>query len=289
MMQETKVVLLGTGTPNACYDRSGPAIAVIVNNKPYIIDCGPGIVRQASNAYKRGIDALHPKNLDIAFLTHLHSDHTVGLPDLIFTPWVLEREKSLSLFGPKGTEKMTEHILKAFQVDSHERINGLEKANTSGGLVNIAVIQKGIIYEDDNVKVEAIPVIHGGFEAFAFKFTTANKTIVISGDTAYSEALIESAKGCDILVHEVFSGSRVKQRDPKWKKYHSTVHTSTYELGEIANKIKPGVLVLYHQLYMVDVHSSSDELLYEISEEMVAEIREKFDGKIHFGNDLDII
>jgi ribonuclease BN (tRNA processing enzyme) len=289
MLDETKVVLLGTGTPNACYNRSGPSVAIVANGFPYIVDFGPGVVRQASKAYKMGIKALHPERLDKTFLTHLHSDHSVGLPDLIFTPWVLERKNPLTVFGPNGVKNMVNHILKAYQVDVNERINGLEHANKTGGEVNVVNIKSGLIYKDENVEVEAIPVIHGGFESYAFKFTTSDKKIVVSGDTSPCEALVEAAKGCDILVHEVYSGSRVLNRDPKWKKYHTSVHTSTYELGELANRIEPGVLVLYHQLYMVDVFSATDEFLLEVQQEMIKEIQEKFKGKIIFGNDLDII
>lgn len=99
-MTKTKLVLLGTGTPNACPENSGPASAIIVNDQVYLIDFGPGVVRQASKAYFKGIDALRPDRLNIAFCTHLHTDHTVGLADLIFTPWVLEREKTSAAIWP---------------------------------------------------------------------------------------------------------------------------------------------------------------------------------------------
>ena len=109
-MTKTKLVLLGTGTPNACPENSGPASAIIVNNQAYLIDFGPGVVRQASKAYFKGIDALRPDRLNIAFCTHLHTDHTVGLADLIFTPWVLERKKTLQLYGPQSLKDMAEDI-----------------------------------------------------------------------------------------------------------------------------------------------------------------------------------
>lgn len=110
-MMETKLVLLGTGTPNACPNASGPSSAVVVGDRAYLVDFGPGVVRQAAKAYQQGIDALRPDRLMIAFCTHLHTDHTAGYPDLIFTPWVLERPKPLKVFGPKGIQNMTEHIL----------------------------------------------------------------------------------------------------------------------------------------------------------------------------------
>ena len=100
-MMETKLVLLGTGTPNACPDASGPSSAVVVGDRAYLVDFGPGVVRQAAKAYRNGIDALRPDRLVTAFCTHLHTDHTAGYPDLIFTPWVLERKEPLRVFGPK--------------------------------------------------------------------------------------------------------------------------------------------------------------------------------------------
>ena len=89
------IVMLGTGTPNPDPDRSGPSTAIIINGTPYLIDCGPGVVRRATSAYTSGITPLKARNLGHLFITHLHSDHTVGLPDLIFTPWVIERDEKL--------------------------------------------------------------------------------------------------------------------------------------------------------------------------------------------------
>ena len=113
---ETKLVLLGTGTPNACPNASGPSTAVIVGDRSYLVDFGPGVVRQAAKAYQKGIDALRPDCLTVAFCTHLHTDHTAGYSDLIFTPWVLERKEPLKVFGPKGICEMTDYIEKAYAV-----------------------------------------------------------------------------------------------------------------------------------------------------------------------------
>ncbi|MGH9258410.1 MAG: MBL fold metallo-hydrolase, partial [Acidimicrobiales bacterium] len=98
----TRAVLLGSGTPNADPDRSGPAVAIVVNGTAYLVDAGPGVVRRASAAERRGTPELAVKNLRIVFVTHLHSDHTAGLPDLIFTPWVLGRSPPLEVYGPAG-------------------------------------------------------------------------------------------------------------------------------------------------------------------------------------------
>jgi len=114
----TKVVLLGTGTPAANPDRSGPATAIVVNDTAYLVDFGPGVVRRASAAAtSKGIAALQPTALRVAFVTHLHSDHTVGYPDLIFTPWTIGRRVPLEVYGPKGLSGMTTHLLEAYRMD----------------------------------------------------------------------------------------------------------------------------------------------------------------------------
>jgi ribonuclease BN (tRNA processing enzyme) len=277
MNSSTNVVLLGTGTPNADPERCGPSVAIVVNDTPYIVDCGPGVVRRAAAAYKMGIEALRVDNLCHLFITHLHSDHTVGLADFIFTPWVLERNKPLDVFGPVGTISMTEHILAAYAADIGLRKTGLEQANEYGCEVNATEIQTGVCYQDDKVTIEAFAVDHGDWPAYGYKFTTPDKVIVVSGDTRPTPNIIEQAKDCDVLVHEVYSAEKFKARPEQWQKYHSSMHTSTYELAETASEIKPRLLVLYHQLFW---GATEDELL--------AEIRQNYNGEVVSGNDLDV-
>ncbi|MEE9448748.1 MAG: MBL fold metallo-hydrolase, partial [Ignavibacteriaceae bacterium] len=183
----TKVILLGTGNPNPDPEHSGCSIAIVVNEIPYIIDFGPGIIRQASALsprYGGPIKGLNVKNIKRAFLTHLHSDHTTGYPDLILTPWVMGRDEPLEVYGPEGIVEMTDNILSAYREDIKYRLYGLEPANDNGWRVNAYTIIEGIVYEDENVKVEAFPVIHGSWtNAFGYRFTTPDKVIVISGDT----------------------------------------------------------------------------------------------------------
>ena len=277
----TKVVLLGTGTPNPDPEHSGCSVAIIVDETPYIVDFGPGVVRQAaalSPRYGGNIKALDIKNLKRAFLTHLHSDHTVGYPDLILTPWVEGRDEPLEVYGPEGIKEMTDHILKAYQEDIKYRLYGLQPANNQGWRVRAHEIHEGVIYEDKNVKVEAFLVTHGTWpNAFGFRFTTPDKVIVLSGDTSPCDNIIKYGQGADILIHEVYSKSGFDKKDEFWKKYHSQNHASTYELAEIANRAKPGLLVLYHILFW---GATEEQLLEEISE--------KFKGKVIVGSDLDV-
>lgn len=290
MESRTKVVMLGTGTPNPVPERSGPSVAIVVDENSYLVDCGTGIVRQAERANRMGISALEAKHLNIAFLTHTHSDHTIGLPDLMFTPWVLERTTPLRIFGPKGVKPMVEHLLAAYGDDIEARLYGLEMANPRGIEVQAVEISEGVVYQDELITVEAFLVDHPPFEAYGYKFTTPDKVVVISGDTCYNNNLINHARGCDILIHEVISARGVQQRDPKWKKYHLRVHTTSKGLAEIAEEVDPGQLVFYHQLFM----TAPDETGRLVSEaereaEMIAEVRLKFKGKIISAKDLDII
>lgn len=277
VVSNTQVVLLGTGTPNADPARSGPAVAIVVNDTPYLIDCGPGVVRRAAAAHQAGIKALRVSNLKRLFVTHLHSDHTLGYPDLIFTPWVLERDEPLNVYGPVGIGKMTDHILKAYEEDTRLRIDGLEPANTVGYQVNVHEIKPGIVYEDENVTVRAFPVKHGSWtHAFGFRFDTPDRTIVVSGDTTPSQSLIEHARGCDVLIHEVYSEAGFERRSSVWQRYHADAHTSTRELAAIAEAVQPGLLILYHQLFW----GSTEE-------ELLAEIRRSYRGRVVSGKDLD--
>jgi ribonuclease BN (tRNA processing enzyme) len=277
----TRIAFLGTGTPNPDPQHSGNSVAIVVNDTPYIVDFGPGLIRKAaalSPEYGGKIKGLEVKNIKRAFLTHLHSDHTVGYPDLIFTPWVMGRDEPLEVYGPEGIKSMTYNILEAYKEDIKMRLYGLEPANNRGWRVNAYEIKEGVIYKDDRVTVEAFPVEHGSWpEAYGFKFTTPDRVIAISGDARPGKNLMEKCKGVDILIHEVYSQEKLKERTPFWQKYHPEFHTSTVELAEISNQVKPGLLILYHQLYW----GISDQ-------ELVKEITGKYKGMVVSARDLDV-
>lgn len=273
----TRVVLLGTGNPVPEPERSGPAVAVVVGGEAYVVDFGPGVVRRAAGAERNGVRALAPANLRTAFCTHLHSDHTAGLPDLIFTPWVMGRDRPLRLFGPPGIRAMTEHVLTAWEEDIRIRLDGLNPASFHGNLVQVREIEPGVVYEDANVKVTAFAVPHGTWKhAFGYRFDTADRSVVISGDTGPSEELARQAKGCDVLVHEVYSERALREGPPHWAQYHTKFHTSGVELGKIAAEARPKLLVLYHKLTWSPV------------EWVLEEVRRNFDGEVVMGEDLGV-
>jgi len=278
----TQIVLLGTGNPNPDPHHSGPSLAIVVADTPYLIDFGPGVVRQAAALtprYGGSLAALEAKNLKRAFLTHLHSDHTIGYPDLILTPWVLGRDEPLEVYGPLGTRKLTDHLLKAYQEDIEYRLNGLEPANDRGWQVNVSEFEAGVIYTDQNIMVEAFHVRHGTWpNAFGFRFTTPDRVIIISGDTAPCENLRKFSRGADILIHEVYYHQAFARMDPFWQAYHASHHTSTLELGKLAQEVQPGLLVTYHTLYWGGTDA-----------EILAEIGAEYSGKVIVGEDLQII
>lgn len=250
----TRVVILGTGNPNSDPDRWGPAVAVVVGGQAYLVDAGAGVVRRAAAAARIHDLPLTELDLKRVFITHLHSDHTIGLPDLIFSPWVLGRPEPLEVYGPPGLERMTHHLLEAWREDIDMRLFGLEpQPYVDGYSAVIHESRGGLIYEDENVRVEAIPVAHGSWPySFGYRFQTADRIIVISGDARPSPALIEACNGCDILVHEVYSSARLPGRPLEWQTYHSSFHTSTDELAEIATAARPDLLLMYHQLFWGD-------------------------------------
>lgn len=253
-------------------------MAVVVDDTPYLVDFGPGVVRRAAAAFEKGVTGLEVKRLRTAFATHLHSDHTAGYPDLIFTPAVLERDASLDVYGPPGLSAMTDHVLAAWREDVHVRLDGLEPAKPAGYEVRAHEVTPGEVYRDTRVTVKAFPVTHGSWErAYGYRFETPDRTIVISGDCTRSESIVEACNGCDLLVHEVYSAAGLAKRPPEWQRYHRAFHTSSHDLGDLATRAKPKLLVLYHQLQW----GVTDD-------DLVAEVRSRYTGKVVYGRDLDV-
>ena len=278
----TKLIVLGSGTPNPDPNRAGSAYAVVVNETPYLIDFGPGVIRRAASLsppWGGKIEAMTVKNFEHAFLTHIHSDHSAGLADLLLTPWIMGRDKKLNLYGPKGLEQMASSTLEAFEDDINYRIYGTQPSNKIGYKFNFYLLTEGLIYEDENVSVEAFTVPHGSFDdAYGFRFTTEDKVIVFSGDTGPSKTLEKFAAGADILVHEVYSNAGFLKKTKDWQIYHQGHHTSTFEVGEIASRAKPKLLLLSHILFW---GSTTDEILKET--------QSTYKGEIKIAEDLMII
>jgi ribonuclease BN (tRNA processing enzyme) len=290
--RKTLVVLLGTGNPQPDPDRSGPATAVVVNGSAYLVDFGPGVVRRAAAARRdKGIAAMEPSNIRVAFLTHLHSDHTAGYPDLILTPWTMGRKQPLEVYGPKGLKSMTEHILAAYREDIAIRTRGMEKEPPEGVKVNVHEIKAGIVYKDANVTVTAFPTKHGEWEeSYGYRFDTADRSIVIPGDTTPTQATIDACRGCDVLVHEALTEKflnnpmRPNAQGYDIRAYAEKYHTTTTQLVELAKKARPGLLILHHNPISLrpekrPLASTPADLLQEMK---------GYPGRVVVGRDLDV-
>jgi ribonuclease BN (tRNA processing enzyme) len=269
----TVVVLLGTGNPIPNPDAAGPATAVVVGSRVFLFDAGAGVMRRV-NAAKLPVSG--PTAL---FITHLHSDHTLGYPDVIFTTWTMGRTKPLDVFGPHGLQSMTDHIVAAWKEDIDVRTNGLEHRLANGYAVRVHEISPGVVYDSAGVKITAIPVLHGSWtEAYGYRIDTPDRSIVLSGDTRPSPALEQAARGVDVLIHEAYSEPVIRTpTDSAFAVYRRAFHTSTVELGRLAASAKPKMLVLYHHGTPADGGAAE-----------IATIRgEGYQGRVIFGKDLE--
>ncbi len=274
--QQTQIILLGTGTPYPDPNASGPATAVVVGKRVFLFDAGAGVMRRMNAA---GLPISGP---EAVFITHLHSDHTLGYPDLILTSWVMRRVSPMPVYGPHGLQRMTQHLIAAYSEDIRIRTEGLEREVPGGYRVKVHEIKVGVVYERDGVRVTAIRVPHGSWrEAYAFRIDTPDRSIVISGDTRPSESLVRAARGVDVLVHEVYSPLHLAPENRPggkyWPRYMRAFHTSDVELGALAARAKPKLLILTHIIRM----GSTDE-------ELLAGVRAGgFTGPVRVGKDLE--
>jgi ribonuclease Z len=270
---QTKVelILLGTGYPRPDPETAGPAAAVVVNGRVFVVDAGRNVTNRLwATDYPL-------KDIQAVFLTHLHSDHISGLPDLFTTSWIFSRYTPLELYGPAGTENVADAMLKMFEVDIPIRRDLTELHAAEGATINPhEIYEDGIVYEDADVRVTAFRVNHEPVKhALGYKFETEQETIVISGDTRPSENLIKHARGADILVHEAYLPEHFDRVDSKevaenLKRYH----TSATEAGEVAAAAGVNVLVLTHL-----IPAGAEETF-------IARASKHFTGKIVVGRDL---
>jgi len=272
----TEVVLLGTGTPYPDPARQGPATAVVVDGRTFMFDAGTGVMRQlnAAGLPINGVEAL--------FITHLHSDHTLGYPDLILTSWLMRRRTTLQAYGPPGLQQMTDHLLAAWQEDIQVRVEGLERELPDAYQVSVHEIGPGLVYDSAGVRVTAFPVFHGDWaHAFGYRVETPDRVIVIAGDTRPSQTVVEASRGVDVLVHEAYPAERVAPEDRPggefWPQYMKESHTSAFELGQIAAQARPKLLLITH---VVSREGAEQEILAAIR-------RGGYEGRVAIGKDLE--
>ncbi len=239
-----RVTLLGTGSPEPVMNRFGPGTLVQVGGQTLLFDCGRGITQRL---YELGVKLGAAGKL---FLTHLHSDHTVGIPDLLLTGWLdvpfAQRKGALQVFGPAGTRNMMENLKKAYEWDIETRIAD-QKLTKENVAVAATEIKQGVVYDHDGVKVTAFEVNHGDLvkPVFGFRVDYAGRSAVISGDTRFNENLITHSTGTDLLIHQVAAVRPELLASPVFQVILAH-HTKPEEAGVVFSRVNPKLAVFYH-------------------------------------------
>lgn len=268
--QEITVTLLGTGSPVASMDRFGPSILVQAGTQTFVFDAGRGALQRLTQV------AVTFDQVNALFLTHLHSDHVVGIPDLWLSGWLLSRRSEpLRVFGPTGTSAMMGHLKQAFEFDIRLRIED-DKAPPAGSELRVTDITQGVVYEAQGVRVIAFEVDHRPIvPAFGYRVEYGGRSVVLSGDTRFSTNLIKFAERADLLIHEVADGSDAYlAQNPNYAQVLAH-HTRPQDVGKVFDAVKPK-LAVYSHIVTRGV----------AAQDLVKRTRETYSGPLVVGDDL---
>jgi len=273
---DIRVTLLGTGAPPPVMERFGPSTLVEAGGETLLFDAGRGVLQRLSQLGKPS------KEVRALFLTHLHSDHLMGLPDLWLTGWLLGRPQvPFRVWGPVGTKAMMVHLDQAFEFDIRIRLYD-DRPPPQGIVVHVEEIAGGLIYEHNGVKVTAFGVDHYPIQpAFGYRIDYAGRSVALSGDTRFSENLIRFAQGADVLVHEVIAADLQRAEfssAPEWAEAIIAHHTTPEQAGEIFTRVRPKLAVYSH---IVPVAATASDLL--------PPTRKTYGGPVEVGEDLMVI
>jgi len=280
--RRTRLVLLGTaGGPTPKVARAAPAQAIVAGDRVYLIDCGDGVARQLALA------GLPLRDLRAIFLTHHHSDHNAGYGPLLVVGWTSGISAPIDVIGPPPLDTMTERLLEAHDYDIALRMRDEGRPPLAPLVRTREITAGGEIFRDDRVRVTAALNAHVPIEhSFAYRFDTADRSIVISGDTAYSTNVRDLARGADVLVHEVVMRAFFEAPDapltPDIRRHIIASHTDVEDAGRLAAEAGVKTLVLTHFV-------PSEPTGHIPDDEWVAAARKLFNGDVIAGRDLMVI
>lgn len=276
-----KLVTLGTaGGPRPTPERAAPAQALVVGSHIYVVDCGNGVARQLLLA------GLELCDLDAVFVTHHHIDHTADLGTLPLLAWTAGRTGEMRLVGPPPTSRIFDSFLDMVDVELAAR-TATTGRQPFPELVSVADVETvGVVYADERVRVTAATVDHPPLQpALAYRFDSATRSVVVSGDTRYSENLVELAQDADVLVHESLHERGIEALEqrtnaPSIRAHMLSSHTTAEEAGLAAHKANVGTLVLSHLV-------PADDTVTEV--QWIQATRKHFAGETLVARDLLVI
>jgi len=274
--QGIKVTLLGTGTPAPVMNRFGPSILVEAGGQKFLFDAGRGALQRLTQIKARWQD------VDGVFLTHLHSDHLVGFPDLWLTGWIVGsgRDRPLNVWGPRGTKQMMSLLERTYEYDIRIRLYD-DKSSPDGIVILAEDIGEGVVFEKAGVKITAFEVDHKPIKpAFGYRVDYGGRSVVLSGDTRVSENLIRYAQGVDVLIHEVVAPAAFQRvgDPPERTKSRIAHHTTPEEAGGVFSKVKPRLAVYSH----IGPPNATEQ-------DLIPPTRTTYSGPLELGEDLMVV
>ena len=280
MASTFRVTLLGTGVPIPRPDRFGPGTLIEAGDQVILIDAGRGATIRM---FQLGVPI---GRIDALFLTHFHSDHTVGIPDLWLTGWLSSyfaaRRKPFHVIGPTGTTELMHHLERAYSRDVDIRVEDEKLVREHASITTAEFASDGLVYESGNLRVIAFTVDHGAAikPAYGYRVEYEGRSVVISGDTRYNENVVKFGTGADLLIHEVAMASPQLLPEPAIQRILNH-HTSPREAGQVFARAKPKLAAYTHLVLLAGKDVAAPSI-----EDLLAETRKTYSGPLVVGEDL---